>query len=339
MRKKMTSEYDIKTYAPVIIPTLCRYECFKNCLESLEKCSGADNTPVYIGLDYPPSAKYEDGWRKIDEYLKQKETKNHFLKLTVIRRDTNCGVGGPTSNSVLLANYVQKEYDRFIFSEDDNIFAPNFLDYINKGLDLFENDDRVFCICGYTQPYPFKYDENTYFFHRTDMSAWGYGIWSTRYAKFKEDVLNGFFEKNKSLKNLFKVKKYGLNRLFQYITYVFRNKDRFFRLTDCVMTNYVILNEMFVVNPVKSKVKNMGWDSQGASFEKKPKILKKYGSIPERHRNQIIDDERKFEFIGDPLNYAEYNDMVTERVSEAKISLMTFVKLVVKFFVKRMIQN
>lgn len=42
-------------YSPVIIPTLNRYEHFRECLESLEHCVDADKTTVYIGLDYPPS--------------------------------------------------------------------------------------------------------------------------------------------------------------------------------------------------------------------------------------------------------------------------------------------
>lgn len=33
---------EIKQYAPVVIPTLNRYDHFKACLESLEKCRGVD---------------------------------------------------------------------------------------------------------------------------------------------------------------------------------------------------------------------------------------------------------------------------------------------------------
>ena len=59
---------DIKIYAPVIILTLNRFEKFKKCLESLEACTGADKTDVYVSLDYPPSEKYVEGWKKIDSY-------------------------------------------------------------------------------------------------------------------------------------------------------------------------------------------------------------------------------------------------------------------------------
>ena len=50
-------------FAPVIIPTLNRYEHFRKCLESLEACTGAEKTDVYVALDFPPSEKYVEGWK------------------------------------------------------------------------------------------------------------------------------------------------------------------------------------------------------------------------------------------------------------------------------------
>ena len=36
----------ITKYAPIVIPTLNRYEHFKRCLESIERCTGAEYTDV-----------------------------------------------------------------------------------------------------------------------------------------------------------------------------------------------------------------------------------------------------------------------------------------------------
>ena len=72
-------------YAPVIIPTLNRYEHLKNCLESLSKCSGAENTEVYIGLDYPSRSEHLSGYKKIRDYLDNCGDLG-FKKLTVIKR-------------------------------------------------------------------------------------------------------------------------------------------------------------------------------------------------------------------------------------------------------------
>ena len=54
-------------YSPIIIPTLNRFTHFKNCVESLAACTNADKTELIIGLDYPPSEKYVDGWIKIKD--------------------------------------------------------------------------------------------------------------------------------------------------------------------------------------------------------------------------------------------------------------------------------
>ena len=89
---------EIKPYAPFIIPTLNRYDHFRQCLESLEKCTGADKTDVYIGLDFPLSDKYVEGWKKIDNYISGKEKSNGFKHLIVFRRQKNCGLVGSKGN-------------------------------------------------------------------------------------------------------------------------------------------------------------------------------------------------------------------------------------------------
>ena len=114
----------ITTYAPVIIPTLNRNVHFERCLESLERCSGADQTEVYVALDYPPSEKYKEGWKKIDDYLRLKESQNGFKKLHVIRRDRNYGICHENGNYETLIREIKKSYDRYILSEDDNEFSP-----------------------------------------------------------------------------------------------------------------------------------------------------------------------------------------------------------------------
>ena len=104
---------EIKQYAPVIIPTLNRFDHFKRCLESLEKCTGAEHTDVYVALDYPPSEKYIDGWKKIGAYLVEKEKNNSFANLCVTRRERNYGVGHENSNGAVMLREVEQKYDRY----------------------------------------------------------------------------------------------------------------------------------------------------------------------------------------------------------------------------------
>lgn len=43
----------VNNLAPVIIPTLCRYDHFKRLMESLNKCTWADKTDVILDLIIP----------------------------------------------------------------------------------------------------------------------------------------------------------------------------------------------------------------------------------------------------------------------------------------------
>ena len=52
-------------YAPILIPTMCRYNHFFRLIESLKVNTWAKYTDIYIGLDYPPSSKYEEGYKQI----------------------------------------------------------------------------------------------------------------------------------------------------------------------------------------------------------------------------------------------------------------------------------
>ena len=75
-------------YAPVIIPTLCRFEHFKRCVESLKRCTGAEYTDVYVGVDYPSQESHWEGYQKICNYVSEV---TGFRSFNVILRDRNFG--------------------------------------------------------------------------------------------------------------------------------------------------------------------------------------------------------------------------------------------------------
>jgi len=337
---------DILYYAPVIIPTLNRYDHFRQCLESLERCKGADKTEVYIGLDYPPLdsegnmiAKYSKGWEKINAYLYEKEAKNGFLKLIVIRRDHNCGVGTLDSNSSRLKKFIFDRFDRCIISEDDNVFSPNFLEFINKGLEKYKDDSTILSINGYSHPYHFRFDGNNYFHHNVDFSAWGYGIWKNRFEKYSKEIREEeIFHKTFSLKNIGRVKKIGYNRLLTYICSCLQPTMKYSRISDSVLTTYMAIKGMTLIMPSVSKVRNIGWDKSGLSFEKiemTEDLIKK----GEKHLFQIIDNENSFEFEGNPYVYFEYNNSIAITESDGRISKCDFFKKIIYLIPRLMVKR
>lgn len=247
----------VNSYAPIVIPTLNRFEHFKRCFESLERCTGAEYTDVYVGLDYPPSEKYVEGWKKIDTFLKIKENNNGFRNLYVRRRDHNCGVGKPGCNVELLHNEMVEKTDRYISTEDDNEFSPCFLDYMNKALEKYKDDERVIFVCGYT-PFDYKDKDNIYFARQ--MFAWGFGSWIGKSKEIRK-IFN--FELLKSLLTDFN----SSWKLYQYSPVMLsRLMDEVIRREyygDVSYLCYSLLYDKYCMFPSKSLVRNWGNDGTG----------------------------------------------------------------------------
>lgn len=302
-------------YAPVVIPTLNRFDHFKSCLESLERCTGADKTDVFVGLDYPPSDKYIDGWQKIDAYLREKEKSNGFKNLYVHRRDHNCGVGKVNSNASLLLNGVKKISDRYILSEDDNEFSPNFLEYINWGLDYYKDDPSVFAICGCKNLDTDDIRNNVYKLN-TIFCAWGYGTWFHKKKKYDilkdHDVLRRKVQQA-SIKDVFSSKVFTLSSLLYQIAKKTFHGD--------LLISLLPEDEKWCVFPKVNKVRNWGWDGTG-THGGSPEAFKEYSTLP-------IDTDEHFEpVIVEDL----FNPLVYERFKKRyKTSRKTYVRAAIIF--------
>ena len=239
------------TFYPVVIPTLNRYEHFKNCVESLAKNTLAGETELIIGLDYPPSEKYREGWKKIKAYI---PTITGFKDVVCLERTENFGSG---KNSSDLEEYALSKYDAYIYSEDDNIFSPYFLQFINDGLEKYRDDDSVFAVCGYSYPIDWETDKECVLQHQY-FSAWGYGIWKNREETISKEFTYDFL-KQKILKRNTSYRINTINSL--YALNLLYSDD--FDFTDVNRSVYLFLSGKNVLMPRKTLVKNIGWDGSG----------------------------------------------------------------------------
>ncbi len=164
-------------FAPVLIPTLNRHVHFKRCVESLARCTHAEKTDLFIALDYPLTESHWDGYNLIVKYLP--EIKG-FKSISIIKRDKNFGA---RENIIDARKMIFETYDRIILSEDDNEFSYDFLNFVNQGLEVYEDRNDIFAINGYNYPIvvPKNYDNNVYLWQ--GYSAWGCGIWKKKWGK------------------------------------------------------------------------------------------------------------------------------------------------------------
>ena len=267
-------ENNITTFAPILIPTLNRYDHFKRCVESLSKCIHADKTELVIGLAYPPNEKYVEGWKKICDYV-QKIT--GFAEVTILKREENYGVH---RNIASIKEYASTKYDSFIFSEDDNEFSPNFLDFINKGLERYKDDPKVYAICGYNYPVDVSGYKHEYYYSH-EFAAWGYGCW---------------FKKQKEVFDIIQSPNYLINLYRDYPLHTyFKNNLKLMSLAtrlgdgflgDVYLTSYLHSRQVYTVFPTISKVRNWGHDGTGVNCSAMENELAKL------YTNQIIDDNK-----------------------------------------------
>ncbi len=172
----MSSIDNKQIYAPVLIPTMCRYEHLKRCIDSLGANALALNTELYIGIDYPPAEQYVEGWKKVIHYVENELPE--FASVHIYIHEENKGA---ENNALFVLEKARESYDRFIFTEDDNEFSKNYLEYCNYMLDEFEDDERIVAISGFEYPIEHRMKDDKVYTNDVYFSAFGYASWFDRF--------------------------------------------------------------------------------------------------------------------------------------------------------------
>lgn len=264
------------TIYPIIIPTLNRYCHLKRCVESLMNCTHAENTELIIGLDYPPEEKYIDGYNQIKEYL---PSIKGFKCVTIFERKENVG---SYNNFCMLLDYALDKYGACIGAEDDCEFSPCFLDFMNKGLEKYEADERIISISGYNDVSFYGQGKHTTYLN-PDNNVWGWGIWKHKNDKLQKRI-------NDNLYFLFvlrlpwKAKKIieTYPALYSMLNTMVRNKLFW---GDVRRTTLNILEGYYQLRPAISLVRNWGMDGSG-----------EHCGVDDSFATQRISTERIFSF-------------------------------------------
>ena len=114
---------------------------------------------------------------EVKEYVK---SISGFKSLRYTFAEKNKGLANSIIGGV---SEVINQYGKVIVLEDDLVLMPNFLNFMNQGLEFYENNQSVMSVCGYTCKVnaPKDYLHDAYFFTRS--SSWGWGTWKDRWEK------------------------------------------------------------------------------------------------------------------------------------------------------------
>ncbi len=163
--------------APIALSTYRRPDHLARAISALQKNVLAQRSDLFVFSDAP----------KVGDELAVAQVRQIASNIRGFRnvQVTNRLVNGRIENNRGGIQELLKTYGRCIFLEEDVVVAPNFLGFMNRGLDYFQGTKKIFAICGYTPPVDFgkSYSLNSYLCSR--FSAWGFGIWADRYKKIE----------------------------------------------------------------------------------------------------------------------------------------------------------
>lgn len=286
-------------YAPVIIPTLCRAEKLKNCIESLQRNPYAKYTELYISLDYPPLEKYREGYLAVKSYLERGV--DGFADVVILEQEENQGW---YRNFQLLRQKVYEKHDCYIYSEDDNAFAPNFLEYIDRCLTEYENDESILAVTGYSYPIDWQIGSCNVLKIQSYFAAWGFGVWRVKEEKMIQMLTMEWFEKKlRSPKNMYKLYHAGHNQYCNFIKGMIEYTDMLVAdgqilKADLSFGLYQIFEDKYMIFPAVSKVRNTGFGEEGVHCKELSSVGK--GGTNNRsypYSEQPIDEAQRFEEI------------------------------------------
>lgn len=243
-------------YAPIIIGTLCRYEHFKRAIESLQNNQWAQYTNIYIGVDYPSKDTHWEGYNKIVDYLKT--NKLGFKSTNIFIREKNYGA---RKNFEELRKLAFKENGMMIATEDDNIFAPNFIEYIDTLLELYKNNSNIIGICGYSYPIDWNDNDSDYVLNRNFFSAWGWATWKEKWEELNNNINEGYFNDIVADTSRLKKLRHQAPKSYYYLMRMVGKKE--INVTDVTISIYMVDRNKHCVMPKKSMVRNCGWDGSG----------------------------------------------------------------------------
>ncbi len=172
-------------YAPVVIFVYNRLDETKNLIGSLIKNELAAESDVFIFSD---GAKNKDDAIKVSsvrEYIASLYESGIFKSVTITEAEKNKGLAGSVIAGV--TDIIEK-YGRVIVLEDDLTVSSVFLLYMNKCLDYYVDDGRIWSVSGFSRDLKSSgdMDQNVYLSYRAASEGWG--TWKNRWDMVDWDV-------------------------------------------------------------------------------------------------------------------------------------------------------
>lgn len=166
--------------APIVLFVYNRPAHTRRTVEALLKNTLAKESDLVIYSDASKNSEAADTVREVRDYI---GTINGFKSVKIVERDRNWGLANSIIDGV---TSVVNERGRIIVLEDDLVVTPHFLDFMNRALDKYQDEQQVIQVSGYMFPVKLKTKEDALFLPLT--TSWGWATWQRAWQLFDPDA-------------------------------------------------------------------------------------------------------------------------------------------------------
>jgi hypothetical protein len=168
-------------FAPIALFAYNRSDHLRRAVESLLMNPLAAASDVWVFSDAAKRPADEPAVSAVRTYLRQVVG---FKSVVVVERERNLGLAASIIDGVTL---LCREYGRVIIVEDDLVVAPIFLEFMNRALDRYEDEESVMQVSGYMYPVRRPEDLPEVFLCGLPTS-WGWATWARAWVHFERDT-------------------------------------------------------------------------------------------------------------------------------------------------------
>jgi hypothetical protein len=170
--------------APIVVFIYNRPHYLKETLEALSSNKESKESTLYIYCDGPKYGSTQIELDKIEAARVVAREKQWCKEVIIIESDINMGLSKAITFGV---SEIIEKHGRIIVLEDDLVTSPYFLNYINTALDMYENNENVISVVGFTYPITFKdISSETYFIKNADCLGWA--TWKRGWDLYESDA-------------------------------------------------------------------------------------------------------------------------------------------------------
>lgn len=272
--------------APVALFVYNRVNHTKQVLQALNENFDADKSELFIFSDAPSDESEEENVKKVREFIDEYSHNSKFKHVEICYAKKNKGLSSSLIDGI---NQIINRYGRIIVLEDDHVTSADFILFMNKALDYYENDDRIWSISGFTPDLKALHHYKRDVYCGSRGYCWGWGTWKNRFDKVDWEVKDyDNFMKDKRAQKRFNRNGMDMTPLLKLQQ---EGKVNSWAIRWCYQE---YKENMLTIFPKHTKVKNIGFDGSGTNsgsgnvFRAKMKVEQEWDFSYDEYDNRVF---------------------------------------------------